>query len=111
MEVFSFIPKIVLKYNSVLAMYPSEKKVRNRNVKQEKKKIEHIPKYKLLKTSWGVQGKLFFERSTLHGVRYTAEEGRPFIEKLVYFIFCTYNLLLRIRYYELLLKLIYFCHA
>lgn len=37
--------------------------------------------YRLLKTSWNVQWKLFFQNSTLHGVRYIAETGRPFIEK------------------------------
>lgn len=37
--------------------------------------------YRLLKTSWNVQWKLFFQNSTLHGVRYIAERGRPFIEK------------------------------
>ncbi|KAK9732285.1 Amiloride-sensitive sodium channel [Popillia japonica] len=43
-------------------------------------------KYTLLRTSWRVQAKLFFEHSTLHGVRYIAEKGRPFAERLMWFI-------------------------
>ncbi|KAJ8920125.1 hypothetical protein NQ315_011782 [Exocentrus adspersus] len=42
--------------------------------------------YQLLKTSWGVQGKLFFENSTLHGVRYIPEDGRPFYERFMWFV-------------------------
>ncbi|RZC35753.1 sodium channel protein Nach-like, partial [Asbolus verrucosus] len=34
---------------------------------------------------WNVQTKLFFEHSTLHGVRYIAENGRPFFEKFMWF--------------------------
>lgn len=39
--------------------------------------------YELLKTSWTVQTKVFFENSSLHGVRYIAESGRPFFEKYI----------------------------
>ncbi|XP_017777841.1 PREDICTED: sodium channel protein Nach-like [Nicrophorus vespilloides] len=42
--------------------------------------------YKLLKTSWEHQGRIFFEQSTLHGVRYIAETGRPLIEKFLWFM-------------------------
>lgn len=45
------------------------------------KKAKNATEY--LQTSWNVQAKLFFEKSTLHGVRYIAESGRPFIEKYV----------------------------
>nr|XP_023024351.1 uncharacterized protein LOC111512461 [Leptinotarsa decemlineata] len=50
------------------------------------KKGKDVPNnYQMLKTSWSVQGKLFFEHSTLHGVRYIAENGRPFIERFMWF--------------------------
>lgn len=35
----------------------------------------------LLRTSWNYQATQFFQNSTLHGVRYIAEKGRPFLEK------------------------------
>jgi amiloride-sensitive sodium channel len=38
-------------------------------------------KYELLKTSWTYQTREYFENSTLHGVRYINEDGRPFCEK------------------------------
>jgi Amiloride-sensitive sodium channel len=41
--------------------------------------------YGLLKTSLKYQTKEFFENSTLHGVRYVAEKGRPFTEKFMWF--------------------------
>ncbi|KAL3267896.1 hypothetical protein HHI36_007035 [Cryptolaemus montrouzieri] len=41
--------------------------------------------YRIFKTSWRVQAKVFFENSTLHGVRYIAENGRPFFEKFMWF--------------------------
>ncbi|XP_018333207.1 pickpocket protein 11 isoform X2 [Agrilus planipennis] len=41
--------------------------------------------YELLKISWSLQVKVFFETSTLHGVRYLTEPGRPFIEKFMWF--------------------------
>lgn len=37
--------------------------------------------YGYLRTSYGVQTKEFFENSTLHGVKYIAENDRPFIER------------------------------
>lgn len=57
--------------------------------KQEYKKPKYAPLKTVkratnhLRTSWHVQARLFFEKSTLHGVRYIAESGRPFIEKYV----------------------------
>jgi acid-sensing ion channel, other len=39
---------------------------------------------KLLWTSLVYQVREFFNNSTLHGVRYIAEDGRPFGEKYVY---------------------------
>jgi amiloride-sensitive sodium channel len=37
--------------------------------------------YELLKTSWTYQTREYFNNSTLHGVQYIREEGRPFYEK------------------------------
>ncbi|KAJ1532259.1 hypothetical protein ONE63_000875 [Megalurothrips usitatus] len=42
---------------------------------------------KLFRTSVGVQTREYFDKSTLHGVRYIAEESRPFHEKFMWF--CT----------------------
>lgn len=52
--------------------------------KINKKKIS-TPK--LFKTSLVYQTKEFFNNSTLHGVRYIAENGRPFGEKFMWFCF------------------------
>lgn len=52
--------------------------------KVDKKKIS-APK--LFKTSLVYQTKEFFNNSTLHGVRYIAENGRPFGEKFMWFCF------------------------
>ncbi|KAG5682787.1 hypothetical protein PVAND_012118 [Polypedilum vanderplanki] len=41
--------------------------------------------YGLLKTSLKYQTKEFFDNSTLHGVRYIKEQGRPFGEKFIWF--------------------------
>lgn len=41
--------------------------------------------YGLLKTSVKYQTKEFFDNSTLHGIRYIAEEGRAFFEKFIWF--------------------------
>jgi amiloride-sensitive sodium channel len=40
-----------------------------------------------VKTNLKFQTKEFFSNSTLHGVRYIAEEGRSFCEKLMWFSF------------------------
>lgn len=37
--------------------------------------------YGYLRTSYGVQTREFFKNSTLHGVKYIAENDRPFIER------------------------------
>lgn len=42
---------------------------------------------RLFWTSVVYQTKEFFNNSTLHGVRYIAEEGRPIFERLMWFIF------------------------
>ncbi|KAK5644500.1 hypothetical protein RI129_005800 [Pyrocoelia pectoralis] len=55
----------------------------NQKIRQRSKNVK--PKYQLLRTSWRVQAKLFFEHSTLHGVRYIAEEERPLVEKVMWF--------------------------
>ncbi|XP_046673202.1 sodium channel protein Nach-like [Homalodisca vitripennis] len=39
----------------------------------------------LLKTSWRYQTGEFFDKSTLHGVRYIAEKDRPFCERFIWF--------------------------
>ncbi|XP_055611981.1 sodium channel protein Nach-like [Uranotaenia lowii] len=44
-------------------------------------------RFQLLKGSLLYQTKEYFENSTLHGVRYIAEEGRPFFEKFMWFSF------------------------
>ncbi|XP_066994081.2 sodium channel protein Nach-like [Anabrus simplex] len=46
-------------------------------------------KYELLKTSLSYQTSQFFDNSTLHGVRYIREEGRPFCERFMWFCFTT----------------------
>ncbi|XP_075213735.1 sodium channel protein Nach-like [Lycorma delicatula] len=46
-------------------------------------------KWKLLPISWKHQTKEFFEKSTLHGVRYIAESGRPFYERFMWFTLTT----------------------
>jgi hypothetical protein len=53
----------------VLLIYSTMKTTKTRN------------KCELLKTSWTYQTKEYFEKSTLHGVRYINEDGRPFCEK------------------------------
>ncbi|XP_028130109.2 sodium channel protein Nach-like [Diabrotica virgifera virgifera] len=41
------------------------------------------------KESFKTQGKLFFENSTLHGVKYVAESGRSFMERFMWFTWIT----------------------
>lgn len=43
--------------------------------------------YSLAKNSVKFQTKEFFNNSTLHGIRYIAEEGRAFGEKFMWFSF------------------------
>ncbi|XP_058811261.1 sodium channel protein Nach-like [Topomyia yanbarensis] len=52
-----------------------------------KKSKSQTQTLRLLKSSLIYQTKEFFENSTLHGVRYIAEEGRPILEKLMWFCF------------------------
>ncbi|CAB0005646.1 unnamed protein product [Nesidiocoris tenuis] len=42
-------------------------------------------KYSLLKTSWKYQTREFFERSTIHGLRYFSEKGKPSYQKVMWF--------------------------
>ncbi|XP_073973573.1 amiloride-sensitive sodium channel pickpocket 23 isoform X2 [Rhodnius prolixus] len=46
-----------------------------------------VSTYKLLKTSLKYQTKEYFNNSTLHGVRFIAEEDRPTFERLMWFSF------------------------
>jgi hypothetical protein len=45
------------------------------------KTAETKKKCELLKTSWTYQTTEYFKKSTLHGMRYINEDGRPFCEK------------------------------
>ncbi|XP_052863169.1 sodium channel protein Nach-like [Anopheles cruzii] len=47
--------------------------------------------WRLLRRSFIFQTKEFFDNSTLHGVRYIAEEGRPFFERFMWFCFVTFG--------------------
>lgn len=63
---------------------------RRRSNKEEDVVARKVPNrpieaYGLLKTSLKYQTKEFFHNSTLHGVRYIAEKGRPFGEKFMWF--------------------------
>uniref|UniRef100_A0A182J395 Uncharacterized protein n=1 Tax=Anopheles atroparvus TaxID=41427 RepID=A0A182J395_ANOAO len=46
---------------------------------------------RLCRRSFIIQTKEFFDNSTLHGVRYIAEEGRPFFERFMWFCFVTFG--------------------
>lgn len=70
------------------------KKLNNKKRAQPKKtkakKSKNKDQYstaRLFKGSLLYQTKEFFENSTLHGVRYIAEEGRPFFERFMWFSF------------------------
>lgn len=72
----------------------STSSLQNRNtmtqIKFENRKDEILTKFstpKLFRTSLLYQTKNFFNNSTLHGVRYIAEEGRPFGERFMWFCF------------------------
>ena len=56
------------------------KKKKNQLI-NEKGKTYSVPQ--LFRTSLLYQTKEFFNNSTLHGIRYIAEKGRPFSEKFV----------------------------
>ncbi|XP_077287685.1 sodium channel protein Nach-like [Arctopsyche grandis] len=49
--------------------------------------VNAVGKVELLGTSWRHQTREFFDNSTLHGVRYIAEKGRPFCERFMWFCF------------------------
>ncbi|XP_052567592.1 sodium channel protein Nach [Culex pipiens pallens] len=55
--------------------------------KATKKRSDLFNGFRLFRSSLLYQTKEFFENSTLHGVRYIAEEGRPFFEKFMWFCF------------------------
>uniref|UniRef100_A0A182N1I6 Uncharacterized protein n=1 Tax=Anopheles dirus TaxID=7168 RepID=A0A182N1I6_9DIPT len=46
---------------------------------------------RLFRRSFIFQTKEFFDNSTLHGVRYIAEEGRPFFERFMWFCFVAFG--------------------
>ncbi|PSN38910.1 hypothetical protein C0J52_16366, partial [Blattella germanica] len=49
--------------------------------------VDRSKTYELLKTSWSYQTQEYFDNSTLHGVRYINEDGRPTCEKFMWFCF------------------------
>lgn len=55
--------------------------------KPKKKQKDQFTTLNLFWTSILYQTKEFFNNSTLHGVRYIAEEGRPFGERFMWFCF------------------------
>lgn len=64
-----------------------KKPAKSKKAKKQKKKKDPFGTVRLLKGSLLYQTKEFFENSTLHGVRYIAEEGRPFFERFMWFSF------------------------
>lgn len=65
-----------------------EGKVNHLRLKMKRERfVRPTEVYGLLKTSLKYQTKEFFNNSTLHGVRYIAEKGRPFGEKFMWFCF------------------------
>ncbi|XP_001664229.2 sodium channel protein Nach [Aedes aegypti] len=64
-----------------------KKPAKSKKTKKPKKKKDPFGTVRLLKGSLLYQTKEFFENSTLHGVRYIAEEGRPFFERFMWFSF------------------------
>lgn len=55
--------------------------IENHVKKKQQSKKDKFSTLKLFWTSILYQTKEFFNNSTLHGVRYIAEEGRPFGER------------------------------
>jgi amiloride-sensitive sodium channel len=71
-------------------MGKSKKAKKNTKTKAKNKKekpSDGYSKVTLLHTSFFYQIKEFFANSTLHGIRYIAEQGRPFGEKFMWFVF------------------------
>ncbi|XP_050536537.1 sodium channel protein Nach-like isoform X2 [Daktulosphaira vitifoliae] len=53
-----------------------------------------LPKTKLLKLSWRHQFNEFFNKSTLHGVRYIAQSDRPLHERFMWFSFLSVGIVI-----------------
>lgn len=64
--------------------YPDTKLHPSQNIETKKAKITTS---RLFRTSLLYQTREFFNNSTLHGVRYIAETGRPFGERFMWFCF------------------------
>lgn len=60
-----------------------EKKPTKQKKIEVKPTKESLPVIKLVQGSYKYQTKEYFNNSTIHGVRYIVEEGRPFREKYV----------------------------
>lgn len=60
-------------------------------IRRRRRAAHHVtPSLSLPRLFWSslrYQTKEFFNNSTLHGVRYIAEEGRPFAERFMWFCF------------------------
>lgn len=63
----------------------TKKKVKNTKAKKEKKNQDGYGTVTLFKNSLLYQTKEFFANSTLHGIRYIAEQGRPIAEKFMWY--------------------------
>lgn len=71
-----------------------ESTVRRKNGMSSKPdKSKKVTNLRLFRTSLLYQTREFFNNSTLHGVRYIAESGRPFFERLMWFCFTTIGLI------------------
>lgn len=70
-----------------MAKSKSKTKVKKKGKKKEKKHNDGHTAVTLLKTSLLHQTKEFFANSTLHGIRYIAEQGRPIAEKFMWYDF------------------------
>ena len=57
----------------------AKKRNKKKQLRNERGKTYSVPQ--LFRTSLLYQTKEFFDNSTLHGIRYIAEKGRPFGEK------------------------------
>lgn len=69
--------------------------------------VKHKPKskfsnFRLFQTSLLYQTREFFNNSTLHGVRYIAETGRPFGERYEFVVLGRYNMVHRAFYVRFL---------
>lgn len=73
---------------NTISVSQKNRKIGINQLQKPKNNEEKISNLVLLKSSLLYQIKEFFNNSTLHGVRYIAETGRPFIEK--YFFYSLY---------------------